>query len=50
VATTHVDRDADAVEHVLGTAMVRKLEQHLWHSRQDIAPTLASPHPLDRSE
>ena len=50
VATTHVDRDADAVEHVLGTAMVRKLEQHLWQSRQGIAPTLASPHPLDRSE
>jgi manganese/zinc/iron transport system permease protein len=29
VAAAHVDRDADAVEHVLGAEMVRKLEEEL---------------------
>lgn len=30
VAASHVDRDADAVEHVLGETLVSELEQQLW--------------------
>lgn len=31
VAASHVDRDADMVEHILGARIVRKLEQELDH-------------------
>jgi manganese/zinc/iron transport system permease protein len=41
IAPNHVDRDADMIEHVLGTSMVEKLEA-LLGSGVD----LTSPHPL----
>jgi manganese/zinc/iron transport system permease protein len=41
IAPNHVDRDADMIEHVLGTSMVEKLEVLLG---SDTIPT--SPHPL----
>ncbi len=41
IAPNHVDRDADMIEHVLGTSMVEKLELLLGG---DGLP--ASPHPL----
>lgn len=41
IAPSHVDRDADMIEHVLGSDMVQKLEA-LLDSVQD----LKSPHPL----
>lgn len=42
VAPSHVDRDADMVEHILGSEMVRKLEAEL-----DLGPDLPqSPHQL----
>ncbi|MDV7399230.1 iron dependent repressor, metal binding and dimerization domain protein, partial [Arthrospira platensis SPKY1] len=40
IAASHVDRDADSVEHILSPEMVRELEQQL-QSRA----TPSSPHP-----
>lgn len=46
VAPSHVDRDADMIEHVLGTDMVRKLEALLEKTgRAEAIP--ASPHALN---
>jgi len=41
IAPSHVDRDADMIEHVLGSEMVKKLEDLL-----DSSVNLQSPHPL----
>jgi manganese/zinc/iron transport system permease protein len=41
IAPSHVDRDADMIEHVLGSEMVYKLEELLKSS-----PHLQSPHPI----
>ena len=41
IAPSHVDRDADMIEHVLGTEMVDKLESLLEHGE-----VIDSPHPL----
>lgn len=43
IAPSHVDRDADAIEHILGPELIRKLEQSL---PLDAAAVPASPHPL----
>ena len=45
VAPTHVDRNADRIEHVLGHAMVERLEALLVREHPDlrVPPT---PHPL----
>ncbi len=43
IAPSHVDRDADMVEHVLGLNMVRKLEQ-LLEGRSPTPPVPPSPH------
>lgn len=48
IAPTHVDRDADMVEHVLGADMVRQLEIEL-ESRASQADMPASPHPINQS-
>ncbi|MBC2593236.1 metal ABC transporter permease [Ruficoccus amylovorans] len=45
IAASHVDRDADSVEHVLSPDMVRELEQKL-----DMRTVPASPHPLNQGE
>lgn len=47
VAPSHVDRDADAVEHVLGSDLVRQLEKALY--QQEPLPTTVptSPHHID---
>lgn len=45
VAPEHVDRDADAVEHVLGAEMVRALEDDLLQ-RAALSAVPASPHAL----
>ena len=42
IAATHVDRDADAVEHVLGEKLARELETMLAEQ----ADMPRSPHPL----
>ena len=39
IAPSHVDRDADMVEHILGSELVRALEAEL-----DTAQVPASPH------
>lgn len=45
VAPSHVDRDADMIEHVLGTAMIEKLEALVEEERlRRNVPS--SPHPL----
>ena len=41
IAPSHVDRDADMIEHVLGIDMVQKLEKLLQSARN-----LQSPHPI----
>lgn len=48
IAASHVDRDADAIEHVLGSEMVSKLEALLTQSDLALAggPALVSPHAL----
>jgi manganese/zinc/iron transport system permease protein len=50
VAASHVDRDADRIEHVLGEAMVRELEQGLWrspgHASTGTGQMPPSPHPV----
>ncbi len=43
VAPSHVDRDADELEHVLGAAMVEELEQRLAEALPPAQP-LPSPH------
>ena len=50
VAPSHVDRDADAIEHVLGAEMVRKLEGILAAREAAPAPVPVprSPHPVTR--
>lgn len=48
IAPSHVDRDADMVEHILGAKLVRQLETYL--SDHDLAlPVPPSPHPLEPS-
>lgn len=44
VAPSHVDRDADRIEHILGPEMIRELEVRL--SQQDQRSLPSSPHPL----
>lgn len=47
IATSRVDRDADAVEHILGEDLVRGLEAKLQtYQRPDGALVPASPHPI----
>lgn len=47
VATSRVDRDADAVEHILGERMVATLEAKLMQLREAGSPGVpASPHPI----
>jgi len=43
IAPSHVDRDADTVEHVLGPDMIRRLEQELVRRGQSLAVP-PSPH------
>ena len=45
VAASHVDRDADMIEHVLGRAMVDELERILA-ATAPAAPLPPSPHPI----
>jgi hypothetical protein len=45
VASQHIDRDADMVEHILGPAMVRELEQQLVRRGYQFA-SLSSRHPI----
>lgn len=44
IAPSHVDRDADMVEHVLGNDLVRQLEQHLWKYAPTGGGVPANPH------
>jgi len=44
IAASHVDRDADSVEHVLSADMVRELERDL-----DMTTVPASPHPINEA-
>lgn len=44
LAPSHVDRSADAIEHVLGRELVAQLEAALNHPRAEVVP--ASPHAL----
>ena len=46
VATNHADRDADAIEHVLGREMVESLEAALAAGDRGPAPVPRSPHPM----
>jgi manganese/zinc/iron transport system permease protein len=47
IAPNHVDRDADSVEHVLGEALTRQLEQSLPRNLRDPYPEMPrSPHAL----
>ncbi len=47
IAPSHVDRDADAVEHILGGEMVQNLENELLKSgRSPVVPVPVSPHAL----
>ncbi len=50
IAASHVDRDADMIEHVLGSDMVRTLETILIQNQRALAgkPALLSPHALGR--
>lgn len=45
IAPSHVDRDADMVEHVLGPDIVRQLEDELDHSEASV-PIPPSPHTI----
>ncbi len=45
IAPSHVDRDADRVEHILGAELVRELETKLQGAPHD-PPVPPSPHPL----
>ena len=44
IAPTHVDRDADAIEHVLDADLVRSLEEVLGTAAGAVPP---SPHAID---
>lgn len=47
IAPSHVDRDADAIEHILPPDMIRRLEERLALAAQAPLPDMpASPHPL----
>ncbi len=47
IAPTHVDRDADAVEHILGADIIRRLEATLPSAARPAADGVpASPHPI----
>ncbi len=46
IAPSHVDRDADQIEHVLAPEMIQKLEALLLHQDRDRQPP-ASPHALE---
>jgi manganese/zinc/iron transport system permease protein len=47
VAPSHVDRDADAIEHVLGPDLVRRLESLVAAAGADARPVVPpSPHPI----
>ncbi len=48
IAPSHVDRDADRVEHVLGDEMVAELEKLLADTHPNLT-TPASPHRIDRA-
>lgn len=48
VAASQVDRDADAIEHILDAEMVRELEKLL--DRTQSKPVPASPHPVFEEE
>ena len=48
IAPSHVDRDADLVEHILGAELVRELEKHLSESLRG-GPVPPSPHPLGQA-
>ncbi len=47
VAASHVDRDADAIEHVLGREMIARLERALEEKQQAAVPE--SPHAIGGS-
>lgn len=49
VAPNHVDRDADAVEHVLSAHLVEKLEKRLRET-EDAVRLPGSPHPIRERE
>ncbi|MCC5806770.1 MAG: metal ABC transporter permease [Opitutales bacterium] len=47
IAPSHVDRDADAVEHILGADLIRRLEATLTRAERPAADGVpASPHPI----
>jgi manganese/zinc/iron transport system permease protein len=46
IAPSHVDRDADQIEHVLGTQMVQKLESLLRPRYSHLAAVPPSPHEI----
>ena len=46
IAPSHVDRDADAIEHVLGTQMVEKLERMLAEQTGGYETVPPSPHEI----
>ncbi|MEM7699236.1 MAG: iron chelate uptake ABC transporter family permease subunit [Verrucomicrobiota bacterium] len=46
IAPSHVDRDADRVEHILGADIVRQLEKYLGDRHVDI-PVPPSPHRIE---
>lgn len=48
IAPSHVDRDADLVEHILGAELVRELEAGLSGAARAL-PVPPSPHPLGRA-
>ena len=52
LAPDHIDRDADAIEHVLPPALVKRLEEELRRARRLPAPGALppSPHVLTREE
>lgn len=45
VALTHVDRDADQIEHVLDPALIEELQAELQHRSSTLVPP--SPHPIE---
>ncbi len=49
IAPSHVDRDADQLEHVLGRSMVSKLEALLEKTHPHLVMP-RSPHALPRAE
>ena len=49
IAPSHVDRDADLVEHILGAEMVRELEAGLSGAARAL-PVPPSPHPLSSAQ